>query len=45
MHDLHEANKIASQLKQITEERRIEKVNSIKLRIGDILEHGETLNI
>lgn len=43
MHDLHEADKILKVILEEVQEKKLNKVNSAKIKLGDIMEHGEMI--
>lgn len=44
MHDLHEADKILKVILEKAEERKLSKVTKAKIKLGEIIEHGETIS-
>ena len=44
MHDLHLADKILKQILDFAMKKNLKKIIGAKIKIGDILEHGELIN-
>ena len=44
MHDLHAADKIVRDIKKHAQENNLKKVTNIKIGLGRISEHGETVS-
>ncbi|NQU99731.1 MAG: hydrogenase maturation nickel metallochaperone HypA [Parcubacteria group bacterium] len=44
MHDLHAADKIVRDIKKYVQKNNLKKVTNIKIGLGKISEHGETIS-
>lgn len=44
MHDLHAANKIVENILEYAQKNKLKKVTKIKIGLGKIAEHGETIS-
>lgn len=44
MHDLHAADKIVRDIKKHAQKNNLKKVTNIKISLGKITEHGETIS-
>lgn len=45
MHDLHLADKILKQILEFAVKNNFKKITAAKIKIGEILEHGEFINL
>ena len=43
MHDLHEADQILKVILAKAQEKKLSKITKAKIKLGDIVEHGETI--
>lgn len=44
MHDFHEADKIVKLILKYANKNKLKKVTHIKIKLGEIIEHGEQIN-
>ena len=44
MHDLHLADKMLKQILDFAAKNNLKKITSVKIKVGDILEHNELIN-